>query len=64
MLAVVPRDCLLAQPGNDIQEVAVREAIPSFTFGLFQRADAPLRPAASALAKLVIAESRRLAARR
>lgn len=44
-----------------LQRIAVREAIPSPLLGMFWRADAPLTPAASAMAQAITTTARRLA---
>lgn len=62
MLAVLPRGCFSMPPASGVlQEIPIAEAIPSFTFGMFKRADAPFTPVAGALAKAVTAVARRLA---
>ena len=62
VLAVLPRGFFsLPTAGGVLQEIAIAEPIPSFTFGLFKRADAPLTPVAGGLAKAVTAVARRLA---
>jgi DNA-binding transcriptional LysR family regulator len=43
-----------------LQRIAVREALPAPVIGLYLRADAPLTPAASAMAQAVTATARRL----
>jgi LysR family transcriptional regulator of abg operon len=61
-VAVLPRGFFsLPRAGGILQEIAIAERIPSFTFGMFKRADAPLTPIASGLAKAVTAVARRLA---
>ena len=44
-----------------LQRIAVREAIPAPLLGMFFRADAPLTPAANAMAQAITAVARRLA---
>ena len=62
VLAVLPRGFFsLPTAGGVLQEIAIAEPIPSFTFGLFKRVDAPLTPVAGGLAKAVTAVARRLA---
>lgn len=62
VVALLPRGFFsLPSAGGVLQEIAIAERIPSFTFGLFKRADAPLTPIASGLAKAVTAVARRLA---
>jgi DNA-binding transcriptional LysR family regulator len=53
---------MLAEPYAQryLQRIAVREALPAPVIGLYQRADAPLTPAASAMAQAVTATARRL----
>jgi DNA-binding transcriptional LysR family regulator len=43
-----------------LQRIAVREALPAPLIGIYLRADAPLTPAASAMAQAVTATARRL----
>lgn len=54
---------LLQDPlvARGVQRIAVREAIPGPLLGIYQRADAPLTPAAAAMAQVVLAIGRRLA---
>lgn len=53
---------LLSEPyaREHLQEIKVRERLPSFSVGLFSRADTPLAPAASAMAKALVATARQL----
>jgi LysR family transcriptional regulator, regulator of abg operon len=44
-----------------LQQIPIAEAMPSYTVGMFTRADAPLTRVASAMAKAVAAAARRLA---
>lgn len=61
MLAVVPRLTLTEPFAADLlQEMAVAEPMPSFTVGMFRRADTPLTPVAAAMAKAVTAAARPL----
>ncbi len=43
-----------------LQEIAVKEALPALTIGLYTRADTPLTPVAAAMARAVSAALRRL----
>ena len=62
VVAVLPRGFFsLPTAGGVLQEIAIAEPIPSFTFGIFKRADAPLTPLAGGLAKAVTVVARRLA---
>lgn len=62
VVAVLPRGFFaLPTAGGVLQEIAIADPIPSFTFGIFKRADAPLTPVAGGLAKAVTAVARRLA---
>src|SRR6185369_5202875 len=56
MVAILSRR-LLSEPyaREYLQEIKVRERLPSFSVGLFSRADTPLSPAASAMAKALVA---------
>jgi LysR family transcriptional regulator, regulator of abg operon len=58
---IVPQ--LLAEPGTKgiLQQIKLSDPVPSLTYGIFRRADAPLSPAASALADAVAATARELA---
>jgi LysR family transcriptional regulator of abg operon len=47
--------------GNQLQQIAIREAIPSPLTGLYSRADAPMAPAAAAMAQAITATARRIA---
>jgi len=49
---------------QNLEQIAVRESIPAFTVGMFTRADAPLAPAALAMARAFTAAARRLASAR
>lgn len=61
MLALMSRRQLETPYGSQyLQEIAVRESIPSFTVGMFTRGDTPLTSAAQALSKHVTAVARRL----
>ena len=64
MLAIVPRLVLTAPGGQALQEIRVTERIPSFTVGMFTRADAPLTPIAAAMARAISSIARRQAASR
>lgn len=44
-----------------LQHIAIDHALLSFTYGIFRRADAPLSPAAAAMAEAVTATARQLA---
>jgi LysR family transcriptional regulator, regulator of abg operon len=61
MMAILSRR-LLSEPyaREHLQEIKVRERLPSFSVGLFSRADTPLAPAASAMAKALVARARQL----
>lgn len=62
VVAVLPRGFFsLPTAGGVLQEIAIADPIPSFTFGIFKRADAPLTPVAGGLAKAVTVVARRLA---
>ena len=62
VVAVLPRGFFsLPTAGGILQEIAITDPIPSFTFGTFKRADAPLTPVAAGLAKAVTVVARRLA---
>jgi DNA-binding transcriptional LysR family regulator len=58
---IVPQ--LLEEPycKGALQPIRIREPIPAQTFGIFRRVDAPLSPAASAMAEAVKAAARELA---
>ena len=61
MLAVASRRLLsLPQAGIALQEIKTTERIPPMATGLFVRADAPLTPAASAMARLLVEIGRAL----
>jgi LysR family transcriptional regulator of abg operon len=47
--------------GGPLQQIAVRETIPSPLTGLYTRADAPMGPAAAAMAQAITATARRFA---
>ncbi len=47
--------------GSQMQQIPVREAIPSPLTGLYARADAPMAPAAAAMAQAITATARRIA---
>ena len=64
MLSIVPRLVLAAPGGQALQEIRIAEKIPSFTVGLFTRADAPLTPIAAAMARAISSVARRQAASR
>lgn len=54
---------VLADPftGSGLQQIAVREPIPSPLTGLYSRVDAPMAPAAAAMAQAITATARRIA---
>jgi DNA-binding transcriptional LysR family regulator len=58
---VVPQ--LLSEPyGKEtLQQIRIADPVPSLTFGIFRRADAPFTPAAAALAEAVTSSARDLA---
>jgi LysR family transcriptional regulator of abg operon len=58
---IVPQ--LLGEPytKESLQQIRINDPVPSLTFGIFRRADAPLSPAASAMAEAVAATARELA---
>ena len=58
---VVPQ--LFAEPlaGNHLERIVVAETMPALSYGMFTRAEAPLAPAAAAMAQAVTATARRLA---
>ena len=61
MLAVTSRRMLtLAQAGTSLLEIRLAEWMPPMTTGLFTRADAPLTPAAAAMAKALVEIGREL----
>ena len=61
MLAVTSRRMLsLPQAGASLLEVRTAERMPPVTTGLFTRADAPLTPAAAAMAKALVEIGREL----
>ena len=63
MLAVSSRRMLtLAQAGASLLEIRLAERMPPMTTGLFTRADAPLTPAAAAMAKALVEIGRELPA--
>jgi len=47
--------------GSQLQQIPVREPIPSPLTGLYARADAPMAPAAAAMAQAITATARRIA---
>ena len=59
MVAILSRR-LLTEPYDceHLQEIKVREGLPSYSVGLFSRAGTPLTPAASAMAKAITAIAR------
>lgn len=61
MVAILSRR-LLSEPyaREHLQEIKVREKLPSFSVGLFYRADTPLTPAASAMARALVSTARQL----
>jgi len=63
MLGVVPRSTRPLS-GDPLRIFELSETLPKLTVGMFTRADSPLTPTAAALAKAVVASSRKLAARR
>jgi len=63
MLGVVPRSTRPLS-GDPLRIFQLSETLPTLTVGMFTRADSPLTPAAAALAKAVVASSRKLARRR
>ena len=61
MLAVTSRRMLsLPQAGASLREVRTAERMPPMTTGLFTRADTPLTPAATAMAKVLVEIGREL----
>ena len=61
MLAVTSRRMLsLPQAGASLLEIKTAERMPPMTTGLFTRADAPLTPAAAAMAKALVEIGREL----
>jgi len=58
---IVPQ--LLREPyaKGALQEIRISDPVLSLTFGIFRRADAPLSPAASAMADAVTTTARELA---
>ena len=63
MLAVTSRRVLsMPQAGGALQEVRTAERLAPMTTGLFVRADAPLTPAAAAMAKALVDVGRSLPA--
>jgi LysR family transcriptional regulator of abg operon len=61
MIAILSRRLLTEPYAREyLQEIKVRERLPSFSVGLFSRADTPLTPAASAMAKALAATARQL----
>jgi DNA-binding transcriptional LysR family regulator len=64
MIAALPHRLLMSPFGRGVlQEVPVAEHMPSNTQGIVTRADSPLTPAASEMAKLLTAAARQLARR-
>jgi LysR family transcriptional regulator, regulator of abg operon len=62
MLSLTQRHILDRPPARDfLQEIAVAEAMPSVTVGLYTRADTPLTRVAAAMVRHVTAVSRELA---
>lgn len=59
MLAIVPRSVLRDSfDGDRLLQISITEEMPSFTVGVFTRADTPLTPAAAAMAKAISAVGR------
>lgn len=58
---IIPQVMAGASGRRDLQVIAVEEAIPAPLVGLYARSDAPLTPAAAAMAQAVTATARRLA---
>jgi LysR family transcriptional regulator of abg operon len=60
-LTMVPQP-VLSDPvaGERLQGIVVKEALPTFTIGLYSRADTPFTRAAGAMARAVTAAARRL----
>jgi LysR family transcriptional regulator, regulator of abg operon len=64
MLGIMSRRMLTDPLTRDfIDEIAVADAMPSYTTGIFARADPPLTPFATAMAKAAAAAARQLASR-
>lgn len=64
MIAALPRRLLMSPFARGVlQQVPVAERMPSNTQGIVTRADSPLTPAASEMAKVVTAVARQLALR-
>ena len=64
MIAALPSRLLMSPFGRGVlQQVPVAERMPSNTQGIVTRADSPLTPAASEMAKVATAVARQLAAR-
>lgn len=62
-LGILGRRFLASAPACDLlQEIVIAEPIPTVTVGLFMRKDPPLTPTATAMAKIVTAVARQLAA--
>ena len=61
MVAILSRR-LLSEPyaREYLQEIKVRERLPSLSVGIFSRADTPLSPAAEAMAKALAVTARGL----
>lgn len=64
MLGIMSRRMLTDPLTRDfIQQIAVSDSMPSYTVGIFARADPPLTPLAAAMAKAAAAAARQLASR-
>jgi LysR family transcriptional regulator, regulator of abg operon len=64
MLGIMSRRMLTDTLTRDfIQQIVVAEPMPSYTVGVFARADPPLTPLAAAMAKAATAAARQLASR-
>jgi LysR family transcriptional regulator, regulator of abg operon len=61
VLGILPRPML--STSTLVQKLAVAEPLPTFTVGIFTRADTPLTRAASVMAKALAAVGRRVASR-
>jgi LysR family transcriptional regulator, regulator of abg operon len=65
MLGIVPRSVLTKRRvGEALRALDLAEKLPTLTVGIFLRADAPLTPAATALARAMTAAARKLARQR
>lgn len=63
-LGLIVRHFLTTSPACDLlQEIKIAEPLPTVTIGLITRKDAPLTPTAAAMAKIVTAVARPLAAK-